>query len=105
MRRIKGAKPSAALIVAVIALVAALGGGAVVDDGTRQSLLRDGIVITLTAAPAVLAKRGTGRGVPVSIASRKFVCQSSISSVRPLTEQATETTPWSERWPLGRTPS
>ncbi|MGB6424022.1 MAG: hypothetical protein WBF18_01960 [Solirubrobacterales bacterium] len=29
MRRIKQAKPSAALIVAVIALVAALGGGAV----------------------------------------------------------------------------
>ena len=46
--------------------VVSLGGGAVVDDETRQSLLRDGIVITLTAAPAVLAKRvGSGAGRPL----------------------------------------
>jgi 3-dehydroquinate synthase len=46
--------------------VVSLGGGAVVDEGTRQSLLRDGIVITLTAKPSVLAKRvGRGAGRPL----------------------------------------
>jgi 3-dehydroquinate synthase len=46
--------------------VVSLGGGTVVDDGTRQMLLREGIVVTLTADPAVLAKRvGEGRGRPL----------------------------------------
>ena len=46
--------------------VVSLGGGAVVDDDTRQALLREGILITLTADPAVLAKRvGRGRGRPL----------------------------------------
>jgi len=46
--------------------VVSLGGGTVVDDETRQQLLREGILITLTADPAVLAKRvGTGRGRPL----------------------------------------
>ncbi len=37
--------------------VVSLGGGTVVDDETRQMLLRDGILATLTAEPAVLAAR------------------------------------------------
>lgn len=37
--------------------VVALGGGTVVDHDTRQSLLRTGIVVTLTAGPATLAER------------------------------------------------
>ncbi len=41
--------------------VVSLGGGTVVDDETRQMLLREGILITLTADPAVLAKR-VGKG-------------------------------------------
>ena len=46
--------------------VVALGGGTVVDDDTRQSLLRDGIVITLTAPVHVLAKRvGKASGRPL----------------------------------------
>jgi len=46
--------------------VVALGGGTVVDEQTRQQLLRDGIVVTLTADPAVLAKRvGKGEGRPL----------------------------------------
>jgi shikimate kinase/3-dehydroquinate synthase len=46
--------------------VVSLGGGTVVDDDTRQRLLREGIVITLTADPAVLAKRvGSGRSRPL----------------------------------------
>jgi shikimate kinase/3-dehydroquinate synthase len=46
--------------------VIALGGGTVVDDDTRQTLLREGIVITLTAAPELLARRvGSGRGRPL----------------------------------------
>lgn len=42
--------------------VVALGGGAIVADDTRQRLLREGIVVTLTADPSVLAARVTGRG-------------------------------------------
>jgi shikimate kinase/3-dehydroquinate synthase len=46
--------------------VISLGGGTVVDDETRQALLREGIVVTLTADAAVLAKRvGSGRGRPL----------------------------------------
>ena len=46
--------------------VISLGGGTVVDDDTRQMLLRDGILITLTADPTVLANRvGTGQGRPL----------------------------------------
>jgi shikimate kinase/3-dehydroquinate synthase len=46
--------------------VVSLGGGTVVDDETRQILLRDGIVVTLTAAPSVLAERvGQGEGRPL----------------------------------------
>ena len=46
--------------------VVSLGGGTSVDDRTRQTLLRDGILITLTADPAVLAARlGTGEGRPL----------------------------------------
>jgi len=44
--------------------VVSLGGGTVVDDETRQGLLREGILITLTADAAVLAGcvgRGEGR--------------------------------------------
>jgi shikimate kinase/3-dehydroquinate synthase len=48
------------------AAVVSLGGGTVVDEGTRQGLLREGILVTLTADPAVLAKRvGAGRGRPL----------------------------------------
>ena len=46
--------------------VVSLGGGTVVDEDTRQTLLRKGIVITLSARPEVLAQRvGTGRGRPL----------------------------------------
>jgi shikimate kinase/3-dehydroquinate synthase len=46
--------------------VVSLGGGTLVDDETRQRLLREGIVITLTADPAVLAARvGMGGGRPL----------------------------------------
>jgi shikimate kinase/3-dehydroquinate synthase len=46
--------------------VVSLGGGTVVDDETRQMLLRDGIVVTLTADPSVLAQRvGEGAGRPL----------------------------------------
>ena len=46
--------------------VVSLGGGTVVDDETRQALLRDGLLITLTADPAVLASRvGEGEGRPL----------------------------------------
>lgn len=46
--------------------VVSLGGGTVVDDETRQTLLRDGIVVTLTADPSILAERvGAGRGRPL----------------------------------------
>jgi len=46
--------------------VISLGGGTVVDDETRQMLLREGIVVTLTADPAVLAERvGKGVGRPL----------------------------------------
>jgi 3-dehydroquinate synthase len=46
--------------------VVSLGGGTVVDDETRQTLLREGIVVTLTAEPAVLAGRvGKGEGRPL----------------------------------------
>lgn len=46
--------------------VVSLGGGAVVDDGTRQRLLREGILVTLTADPEVLAARlGAGEGRPL----------------------------------------
>jgi shikimate kinase/3-dehydroquinate synthase len=46
--------------------VVSLGGGTVVDDETRQRLLREGIVVTLTADPAVLAARvGEGEGRPL----------------------------------------
>lgn len=46
--------------------VVSLGGGTVVDDDTRQELLREGILVTLTADPAVLAERvGTGAGRPL----------------------------------------
>jgi 3-dehydroquinate synthase len=46
--------------------VVSLGGGTVVDDETRQMLLREGILITLTAEPAVLAARvGEGEGRPL----------------------------------------
>jgi shikimate kinase/3-dehydroquinate synthase len=46
--------------------VVSLGGGTVVDDDTRQALLRDGVVITLTADPSVLAARvGMGEGRPL----------------------------------------
>ena len=46
--------------------VVSLGGGTVVDEDTRQTLLRTGIVITLSASPEVLARRvGTGRGRPL----------------------------------------
>ena len=41
--------------------VVSLGGGTVVDDDTRQALLRDGIVVTLTADAGVLARRGRER--------------------------------------------
>jgi shikimate kinase/3-dehydroquinate synthase len=46
--------------------VVSLGGGTVVDDETRQMLLRGGIVVTLTADPAVLASRvGEGAERPL----------------------------------------
>lgn len=46
--------------------VISLGGGTVVDDETRQMLLREGIVVTLTADPSVLAERvGEGAGRPL----------------------------------------
>lgn len=46
--------------------VVSLGGGTVVDDETRQTLLRDGILITLRADPEVLASRvGDGEGRPL----------------------------------------
>jgi 3-dehydroquinate synthase len=46
--------------------VVSLGGGTVVDEETRQELLREGIVITLRAAPSVLAERvGSGEGRPL----------------------------------------
>ncbi len=46
--------------------VISLGGGTVVDDDTRQRLLRDGILVTLTAAPEVLAERvGGAEGRPL----------------------------------------
>ncbi|MEM7435980.1 MAG: 3-dehydroquinate synthase [Myxococcota bacterium] len=46
--------------------VVALGGGTVVDNATRQSLLREGIVVTLTAPPTTLAARvGDGVGRPL----------------------------------------
>ncbi|MBW1831243.1 MAG: 3-dehydroquinate synthase, partial [Deltaproteobacteria bacterium] len=46
--------------------VVSLGGGTVVDDDTRQALLRQGIVVTLTADSAVLAERvGEGAGRPL----------------------------------------
>jgi len=46
--------------------VVSLGGGTVVDDETRQALLRDGILITLMADPSVLASRvGKGEGRPL----------------------------------------
>ena len=46
--------------------VVSLGGGTVVDDETRQALLRQGIVVTLTADSAVLAERvGEGAGRPL----------------------------------------
>ncbi len=46
--------------------VVALGGGTVIDEETRQSLLRAGIVVTLTASPATLAERvGGGVGRPL----------------------------------------
>ena len=46
--------------------VVSLGGGTVVDDRTRQMLLREGILITLTAEPSVLAARvGAATGRPL----------------------------------------
>lgn len=46
--------------------VVSLGGGTVVEDETRQALLRDGILITLTADPGVLLSRvGAGEGRPL----------------------------------------
>ena len=46
--------------------VVSLGGGTVVDEQTRQTLLREGILVTLTAAPAVLAARvGADPGRPL----------------------------------------
>lgn len=46
--------------------VVSLGGGTVVDEQTRQALLRDGILVTLTARPEILARRvGNGRGRPL----------------------------------------
>lgn len=46
--------------------VVSLGGGTLVDDDTRQRLLREGIVVTLTASPSVLAARvGSGEGRPL----------------------------------------
>lgn len=46
--------------------VVSLGGGTVVDEQTRQTLLREGFLVTLTAAPAVLAARvGADRGRPL----------------------------------------
>jgi len=46
--------------------VISLGGGTVVDEQTRQQLLREGIVVTLTADAAVLAARvGDGQGRPL----------------------------------------
>jgi len=46
--------------------VVSLGGGTVTDDETRQMLLREGILVTLTADPSVLATRvGKGRGRPL----------------------------------------
>jgi len=46
--------------------VVSLGGGTVLDDETRQMLLREGILITLSADPAVLAHRvGKGEGRPL----------------------------------------
>jgi shikimate kinase/3-dehydroquinate synthase len=46
--------------------VVSLGGGTVVDDETRQTLLRDGILVTLTAEPSVLAARvGAAQGRPL----------------------------------------
>ncbi|MGB3051995.1 MAG: 3-dehydroquinate synthase [Polyangiales bacterium] len=46
--------------------VVSLGGGTVIDDETRQMLLREGILVTLTAEPSVLAARvGAGPGRPL----------------------------------------
>lgn len=46
--------------------VVSLGGGTLLDDETRQELLREGIVITLMADAAVLAARiGRGEGRPL----------------------------------------
>lgn len=46
--------------------VVSLGGGTVLDDETRQRLLQEGIVVTLTADPAVLADRvGKADGRPL----------------------------------------
>lgn len=46
--------------------VVSLGGGTVVDEDTRQRLLREGIVVTLTASPQVLAQRvGRAQGRPL----------------------------------------
>jgi len=46
--------------------VVSLGGGTVVDEQTRQTLLREGILVTLTAEPAVLAARvGADPGRPL----------------------------------------
>ena len=46
--------------------VVSLGGGTVVDEETRQTLLREAIVITLTADPVELAARiGNGEGRPL----------------------------------------
>jgi 3-dehydroquinate synthase len=46
--------------------VVALGGGTVVDGATRQSLLRTGILVTLTASPTTLVERvGTATDRPL----------------------------------------
>ena len=46
--------------------VVSLGGGTAVDDESRQRLLREGILVTLTAAPTVLAARvGAGDARPL----------------------------------------
>lgn len=46
--------------------VVALGGGALVDDHTRQRLLREGIVVTLTAdLETLIARVGAGKGRPL----------------------------------------
>ena len=46
--------------------VVSLGGGTVLDEETRQTLLREGILITLTADPATLGERvARGEGRPL----------------------------------------